>query len=163
MDLLQHIQEWAEGELMQAKIMIVISIMLLIATFFLYKSDNEMVNGMLIPMGLTIIVLLGYGGFMFQDRNKRISKIENEYEQTSAVSISKEERKIEEGIASCKITIRVWYALIVVGICLFFFFNQPYYKGVGLGVAFLGIAFLLMDVSIDKRAKKLYAVYIALE
>ena len=163
MELLQHIQEWVKGELAQAKIMITIGIIILVAIFYIYKSSNAIVNGTLIPVGLIIIALLGYGSFMFHDRNKRLSLIQKEYEQTSSISFDTEKTKIEEGIASCKITIRVWYALIVIGIGLFFFFTQPYYRGIGIGIALLGITLLLVDVFIDKRAKILYDIYTRLE
>lgn len=156
MEFLQSFQSWVKGELLQAKFMLFFGIIMLICLIFILRSNDQFIRGLTIPLGLTIIALIGYGGFIIPDRNKRLSIIETELNKELPPKIIKEKRKIEEGIATCKTTIRIWSAIAVSGIILFFLFSNSYYKGIAIGVIILGFSLLLIDVFIDNRAKKLY-------
>lgn len=156
MEFSQAFQDWVKGELLQAKLMLFIGTIILLCVIYSFKSNDQFLSGLTSPLVLTVVALIGYGGFIIPDRNKRLSKIEIELNKEAAQIISEEKKKIEEGIATCKITIKVWGVIVIAGIILFLLFSNSYYKGLAIGIIILGLSLLLIDVFIDNRAKKLY-------
>ena len=68
MDFIEYINSWVRAEVLQGKIMIGVGFMLLIAFITVFKSENVLLKGTLIPMGLLLAVLLGYGGYILKSR-----------------------------------------------------------------------------------------------
>lgn len=93
MDLIKHTTEWVQGEVLQGKIMLVLGIIILIISIFIFKSDHEILKGMLIPIGLILLILFGAGGFQIIGRLAHISKVENVFAQNPKQAIQQEYEK----------------------------------------------------------------------
>lgn len=65
MDFIEYINTWVKSEVLQGKIMIGFGVLFLIVFISIIKSQNEFLRGALIPLGLLVFVLIGYGGTYF--------------------------------------------------------------------------------------------------
>jgi len=61
MNFIDYTNSWVKAKLTQGKIMIGIGFLLLIALYFIFRSQNELLRGAVIPLGLLVLVLIGYG------------------------------------------------------------------------------------------------------
>ena len=61
MDLVDHATAWAKGELIQGRVMFLYGLLLLVCFVFIWRSNHEILRGTMIPMGILICVMLGYG------------------------------------------------------------------------------------------------------
>ena len=84
MDFMKQLQIWANGDASQGRVMVVVGILLSIAAILILRGDNPILKGMLIPMGLVILVNLGYGGFLAYSRPQHITKTQELYSQNSS-------------------------------------------------------------------------------
>ena len=65
MDILQQLQHFTKGELIQGKWMIGIAIVVLLPlVFFLFKSNLSLQKGMAIPVGLLMAISIVYGSYV---------------------------------------------------------------------------------------------------
>jgi len=68
MDFIEYANSWAKSEVLQARIMIGVGIIVLIAFIGIIRSENQLLRGALIPLSLLLLVLLGYGAFILYSR-----------------------------------------------------------------------------------------------
>jgi hypothetical protein len=61
MDAVQYLHAWVIGEIMQGRAMIAAGVPLSISAFFIFKSENFLLRGMLIPVILLVAMNLGHG------------------------------------------------------------------------------------------------------
>jgi hypothetical protein len=143
MELINHTIQWVKGEVLQGRIGFAAGI--LIALAFLYFADFEQsfYKGMILPMIILQLVLLGYSGFQMIMRPKHIEKVSQEIQLNPATVVNMELDKSKKDDRIFSIIRIVWAGLFVVSLILFFIFKSEFFKGMGLGfVVFFGIAFI---------------------
>ena len=158
MDFIQQLQVWAKGDALQGKIMVGIGIVIAICLIFILRSDQSMLRGMLIPMGLLLVANLGYGGFLSFSRPNHIQSTIELYNQNPAQAVGKELAKAETDHKSYSALKPIWAVLIVVAIVLYFVLSSAYYKGLSIGLAGMFLGTLLIDGFLHQRLKPYLAV-----
>ena len=153
MDFIQQLQVWAKGDALQGKIMLGIGIVLAIGLIFILRSDQPMLRGMLIPIGLLLIANLGYGGFLTFSRPSHIQSTIELYNQNPVQAVNKELAKAETDHKSYSTLKPIWVVLIVVAIVLYFVLSGAYYKGLSIGLAGMFLGTLLIDGFLHQRLK----------
>ncbi|MEM6342412.1 MAG: hypothetical protein AAF927_00980 [Bacteroidota bacterium] len=79
MKFIQKPQIWAKGDLLQGKIMLGVSIVLLLVSIAIFRGESEVLCGGLIPLGLTLVVLMGYSTYVMSSRQIYIQEMTSRY------------------------------------------------------------------------------------
>ncbi|MCW3160170.1 hypothetical protein [Chryseobacterium oryctis] len=153
MEFLRALTVWAKGDAQQGKIMLGIGLLLVLFLYLILKSENQLLNGMLIPVGLLLIGNLGYGSYLLYSRAKHIATTTELYQQNPKETIQKELTKMQADSKSYTMIKRVWAVLIVISVIAFFFLKNDYFKGLALGFLCLSVSFLLLDTLLHQRLK----------
>ena len=151
MELIKYTSEWVRGEVFQGKIMLVLGCLLFIAGISIFRSNNELMRGMLIPVGLIVFMLIGYGSMQTIVRPKHIQIVSKMSNGNSKLAIEKEHSKAIKDGNTYRILKVVWSICIVVAVILYFFFSQHYYKGLGIGLIGLFLSMLILDSVLHYR------------
>lgn len=151
MNLLDYTNTWVKGEVFQGKIMLVIGVVLLIAGIAIFRSDNTILRGTLIPLGLILLIFFGYGTFQTVSRPSHINKVTAVYNESPDKAIEQEFAKAQKDENSYRILKIVWVVLIVVSAVLFLVFSTDYLKGLSIGLIALFLTTLVVDSVLHHR------------
>ncbi len=119
----------------------------------IFKGNNPILKGMIIPLSLLMIINFGYGGFLAFSRPKHIQTTTEAYNQQAPQVVQSELKKALTDNKNYTTLKPIWAILIVVSVGLFFFFTKEYYKGLSLGLMILFIGFLMIDSLLHNRLK----------
>lgn len=133
MEFLEQLQLWSKGDVLQGKIMVVVGVVTLIAFIGIMRSNNELLRGTLIPLGLALVVLIGYGAYVIQSRPAHVNEMQIAYEQSAQSAIKAEIAKQAKDYGSCKMLTNIYPYLMIAMALLIMFVASPYYKGMALG------------------------------
>lgn len=151
MELLELTTNWVKGEVLQGKIMLTIGILLLIGGIYILRSDHEILRGTLIPLGLSVLALIGYGGFQTLGRPAHIPKVTELHAENPQQAIVQEYEKATNDDRVYSTLKIVWPILIVVSVILYFVFSSEYLKGLSIGLMGLFLTILLLDTTLHYR------------
>ncbi len=152
MDFIEHTNNWAKSEVTQARIMIGIGVLLLVAFIGIIKNQNELLRGAIIPMGLLLVILLGYGGYVLYSRPAHVKESITFYKQSEKEAIVKEQTKHINDNKAGKTLLKIYPILMLVSIIALLFASNPYYKGMAIGFALLFIATYVIDSGFVSRS-----------
>jgi len=153
MDLVNHVNTWAQGDMSQGKVMIVAGIMALIATFLAWKNGGEMLRGMIIPLVLITLMNLGYGSFMQSHRAGIAKQVAAQSEADPEGVKSTEYARISKDCKNYGLMNYVWTVMVAVGIILIFFSSSSSWKGAALGIILLASSGFVVDNFLHQRAE----------
>ena len=153
MDFSKQLQIWANGDASQGRIMVIAGVILSIAAIMILRGDNPVLKGMLIPMGLVILVNLGYGGFLSYSRPQHITKTQELYAQKSSDTVAKELAKAETDNRNYTVIKPVWATVMVIALILYFVVTKDYYKGLSMGLMGLALFGFLLDTFLHANLK----------
>ncbi len=145
MEFIEYINAWAKTEVYQGKIMIAVGIFLAIIFLAILRSENILLRGALIPLGLILALLLGYGSYIIYSRPAHAKEIIGLYQKSSEEAIKQETFKHENDNKAGKLLIRIYPILMLVSVITLFFISSPYYKGMALGFVLFFIAIFIVD------------------
>lgn len=152
MDFIEYANSWFKSELTQAKIMIAIGVLLVVAFIGIIRSNNEFLRGSLTPIGLLLVILLGYGSYILYSRPAHAKESIALYQQSEKEAIEKEiEKHINDNKAGDTL-LKIYPILMLISIVLLFFVSSPYYKGMSIGFAVLFIATFIIDYGFVSRS-----------
>ncbi len=152
MEFIQQLELWEKGELLQGKIMIGLGILFLIGFIAIFRSQNEFFSGFLIPIGILLIVLIGYGGYILYSRPVHVKESTALYEKSIEEAVIQESSKHINDNKAGKTLLRIYPILILISIATLFFISTPYYKGMALGFALLFISIFIIDNGFVSRS-----------
>jgi len=153
MDFVQQLQLWEKGELLQGKLMIVVGVLFLVAFIFILKSENTLLRGALIPVGLLLLVLIGYGGFILVNRPAHVKESIAFYEQSPIKGIATEIEKHTNDNKAGNTLVKVYPVLILVSALALIFIPSIYYKGMALGFIILFTSTYIIDSGFISRSE----------
>lgn len=151
MNLIAHTKEWVNGEVLQGKIMLIIGVLVLVAFIAIIRSQQEFLRGLLIPMGLMLVVFVGYGGFQFFVRPAHLLKVERVFQQNPQNAQSMEYEKAVKDDKAYSTAKKVWPALIVLAAICYFMISKDYFKGMSAGFIGLFLITLIVDSILHNR------------
>lgn len=153
-DYLQLFNNWAKGDIIQARFMIgsalVAGIPLIL---FSIRTSNEIGKGMIIPLGLLSLILFSYGSYLSVTKPKEIERTEKHYIENQKLTIKEEKVRLEKDNRSYVAFKRIWISLFVVFALLHFLISSSYFQGLSLGFAFLFSILLITDIFFHARLK----------
>ena len=146
MDFIEYSQAWAKSEVTQGRIMIGLGILLLFALISIFRSQNELLKGTLIPLSLLLLVLIGYGSYILYSRPAHSTESIALYQSNKAEAIEKEKEKHINDNKSGKTLMRFVYpGLILLSAISLFLLSAPYYKGLAVGIIILAVSTYIID------------------
>ncbi len=156
MNLLDYTTTWVKGEILQGKILLIIGLIFLITAIVIFKSDNALLKGTLIPMAFMLLIFFGYGGMQVFSRTSHINKVEEIYKSNQKEAIDMEYTKAKKDDKSYSILKPIWAILIVLSIVLYFAFSSYYMKGLSIGLVGLFLTALIVDSTLHYRLLTYY-------
>ena len=153
MDLIQYTSVWAKGDLLQGRIMLSVGILFLIAAVTIITNSHALLKGTLIPMGLAVLILVVYGGFLAFSRSGHLEKTRAVYEENQEQAIQQEYIKAIADNKNYTTLKPIWIGLIIISAILFFVFKTDYLKGLSLGLIGLFFIALIVDSLLHYRLK----------
>jgi len=164
MDFIEYTNNWAKSEVTQGRIMIGISIVLLFVLYYLFRSQNELLRGTLMPLGLLLIVLVGYGSYILYSRPAHAKESITQYQQSKKETIEKEKTKhINDNKAGKMLIKYVYPILMLVSVLALLLVPNQYYKGMALGFLLLFVSTYIMDNGFVSRSDAFLSFIINLE
>lgn len=153
MDFIEYINGWVKSEVTQGRIMIGIGIVLLFILYSIFRSQNELLKGTLIPLCLLLLVLIGYGGYILNSRPAHAKESISLYEQSKEEAIEKEKTKHINDNKTGKTLLRFVYPiLMLVSVLILLFVPSVYFKGMALGFVFLFVSTYIIDYGFVSRS-----------
>lgn len=145
MDFIEYSNSWAKSEVTQAQIMIGIGILFVAAFVGILKSEVELLRGSLLPMGVILVLLLGYGSFILYSRPAHAKESIALYQESKQEAIEQEKAKHINDNKAGKLLMKVYPALALVAIVVVMIVPTPYYKGMAIGFVLLFLTAFIMD------------------
>ena len=153
MDFIEYTNTWAKNEVAQGRIMIGIGLLLLFVVYSIFRSQNELLKGALIPLGLLLVVLIGYGIYILYSRPTHAKESIALYQKSETEAIEKEKTKhINDNKAGKTLLKYVYPSILLLSAISLLLVQSPYYKGMALGFALLAIATFIMDYGFVSRS-----------
>ena len=151
MELIKHTTNWVNGEVFQGKIMLALGVTVGFLAFLIIRNNNEILKGMLIPLGLITLILIGYGTMQVIVRPKHIPKVEEMYQTNPQKALETELNKAIKDDKTYSMVPYFWFAGIAIAGFMFFFTSQYYYKGLSIGLIGLFLTMLILDSTLHHR------------
>ncbi|TLP75637.1 hypothetical protein [Maribacter sp. ACAM166] len=151
MELIKHTSNWVSGEVFQGKIMLVLGVIICIGALFILRNNNEILKGMVIPMGLIILILIGYGSMQVIARPKHLDTVSESHTTNPKQALETELIKAMKDDKTYSIVPYIWFVGIAIAAIVFFLSSQYYYKGLGLGLIGLFLTMLILDATLHHR------------
>lgn len=153
MNLLEHTAQWVNSEVLQGKTTIVLSVVLAVALFCFLNLKQSFSKGLIIPISLYLLVLLGYGLFQVTQRPAHIEKVSQGLQTHPNETITAELEKAQND-SKTYATVKVVWVVIIVGLgLLFFVLKNDFWKGLTLGFIIFFIGMLIFDGLLHHRLK----------
>ena len=126
MEFIEYTNTWAKNEVLQGKIMIGIGVLALIAFIAILRSESELLRGTLIPLGLLLAILIGYGGYILYSRPAHAKDIISLYQKSASEAVELETTKhINDNKAGKTLILYVYPTLMIISALALFFYSKP--------------------------------------
>jgi hypothetical protein len=153
MNFIEYTNAWMKSEVTQGRIMIGAGILLLFICYSIFRSQNELLKGALIPLALLLVVLIGYGSYILYSRPAHAKESIELYKKSKNEAIEKEKVKHINDNKAGKTLIRYVYpTLMLLSALSLLFLSSPYYKGMAIGFVVLFVATYVIDSGFVSRS-----------
>ena len=153
MDFVEYANTWAKSEVLQAKIMIGLGGILLFGLIAVLRGEHELLRGAFIPLGLLLVILLGYGSYILYSRPAHAKERIALYQKSPQEAITKEtEKHINDNKFGNALLRYVYPVLIIVSALALFFVPGPYYRGMAIGFILLFASTYIIDYGFVSRS-----------
>lgn len=138
--------------------MVGVGVILLVALYCIYRSQNELLRGGIIPLALLLILLIGYGSYILYSRPAHATASIVAYKEDPKKALVAEKTKhITDNKTGKTLTKYVYPALIILSALALFFVASLYSKGMALGFIFLFSATYVIDSGFVSRSDSFIA------
>jgi hypothetical protein len=151
MDLIKHTANWANGDAFQGKLMLAVGVVTLISVILIVRGENPILKGMLIPLGLIVLIGLGYGGFLSFSRPGHLVEVQKMYQNNPQQVISQELVKAERDNKNYTMIKKIWPILIAIAALLLYFLHGDYARGILIGLLMVFVFGLILDTFLHQR------------
>lgn len=132
--------------------MMIVGVIIIFATYGIWRSDNDLLRGMLIPLALLIVILIGYGAYILYSRPAHARDSIALYQTSTQDAIAKERTKHITDNKVGNTLLRTYPILMLLSVLVLIFVNDPHYKGMAIGFAFLFAAAFIIDSGFVSRS-----------
>ena len=152
MDYVEYANNWAKSEVSQGRIMIGLGLIMLFIGYRILISENVLLKGSLVPLGLLVFVLIGYGGYILYSRPAHVKETIALYQKSRTEAIEKEKEKHINDNKAGKTLMKYIYPSLIIVSALALFFVPHYYKGMALGFIVLFLSIYIIDNGFVSRS-----------
>ncbi len=153
MKFIEQASKWTNGDRLQGKIMLYTGLVWMLVAYFVFYQKDIFLRATLIPLGLLISVLVGYGSILAFTRKTYLENITVRYALSSKETIQNEcdrSLKIKKLYSICQM---VWVLLLVLSMVMFFILDTQFLKGLSVGLLLLFTHLLAIHFWLQKRKK----------
>ncbi|MGB0369423.1 MAG: hypothetical protein ACPGD8_08450, partial [Flavobacteriales bacterium] len=130
-----------------------IGALVLVAFISILKSENELLRGSLIPLGLLLVVLVGYGGYILYSRPAHAKESIALYQKSPEEAVVQETAKHINDNKAGKTLIRFFYpGIILISALVLLLVSSPFCKGMALGFILLAASAYVIDSGFVSRS-----------
>lgn len=152
MDIVKLSTEWARSEVFSAKIIALLSIVVLLtAVGFFYFGKTQMARAFIIPMLVSGVFLVAVSAGLYFANQPRIEKFEKEFIENPKDFVQKEIQRTEKSNNDFKLVFQILPLLAIVGSLLIFFLKNPHWKAIGIVLVLLSALLMLIDANTAAR------------
>jgi hypothetical protein len=127
---------------------------IILSVYFFIKLKQPFYNGIAFSLIAIALIQLTVGTTVYLRSPKDIIRVNNIMETNKTKIATEEIPRMKAVMKSFALYKWIEIALILVGICLFFYFKQPsLWKGIGLGLFIQAAIMLLLDFFAESRGK----------
>lgn len=152
MDFIEQVNEWNKGEVVQARTMVAIGALFVIVFLGIMRSEVQFMKGALIPVGLIILLLIGYGGYILYSRPLHAKQSVELYQKSQKEAVAKELVKHTNDNKAGKTLIKIYPVLAIISLLILMFVPNQYFKGMAMGFTFLFLITHIMDHGFIRRS-----------
>ncbi len=153
MDILTHTTQWVNGEVLQGKITIALSIIFTITFLYFSNFHHSFYKGLAIPFFLFQLVLLGYGVFQVSQRPAHIEKVSQGMATAPQETLKAELTKAQKDNKAYSTVKIIWVVMIVILGAIYFMIKSDFWKGISLGFALFFAGMFIFDGFLHHRLK----------
>ena len=154
MNFQQYFNDWVQGDVVQAKVMIGITIFLCIPfIWFSARSVNSFLKGTIIPAVVLSLVFLSYGTYLLVTKSKEIPVMEKMYSEDAAAVLQKEKERTAKDSRSYVAFRAVWLTVFFISGLLYFLISGTCFKGFSSGCMILFFSLFITDSCFHSRLK----------
>jgi hypothetical protein len=157
MEFTDYTNAWAKSEVYQGKWMIGIGILIAIAFGQIFRSDNILLKGTLVPAGLLLAILLGYGSYIIYSRPAHAKEMIRIYQHDPEEAIKIEMTKHIKDNKAGNMLMRTYPVLMLISIVALWLVTSSYFKGMTVGFAILFISAFIIDNGFVSRSNAFIA------
>lgn len=154
MNFIEYSTNWADAEVQQGKVMMGVGILLSIAFVLILRGENILLRGSLIPLGLLLAVLIGYGSYILYSRPAHSKEIIMLYTKNSGEAIKQEIAKHEGDNKAGKLLLRTYPILMLISVIALIFVSSSYHKGMALGFILFFVSAFIIDTGFVSRSAR---------
>jgi hypothetical protein len=153
MDFVEQTSIWVKSEVLQGRIMVGLGIILIVVLMAILRSSNELLRGTLIPLGLLLLVLIGYGCYILYSRPAFATQSIARFEQSEEAAIVwVREKHITDNKAGNTLIKAVYPSFMLLSVLALFVVSPPFYKGLALGSILLFVGVYIIDSGFVSRS-----------
>lgn len=152
MEFSEYITEWVNQEILQARIMIGLGLIVLLAVWRIVVGDNDLLRGALLPLGLLLVLLLGYGGYILYSRPAHAEQSIALYDKSVSEAITRESAKHTNDNKMGETLLKIYPILMLISVIALMLFTMPFYKGMAAGFLLLFLSIYVIDTGFVTRS-----------
>ncbi|GAB3650916.1 hypothetical protein GCM10028791_18880 [Echinicola sediminis] len=155
MEFIQHIINWAKGEIQEAVIMGSVGLMIVVSALLFWKFGNtpnaKAMVWPLLTVGL-IPLIMSFSGVY--SNKTRIVEYTKQFNVNPKAFIASKKKRVEGFDEIFKYSYPAAIIMVIGGAILFFVFNSPHWKAISLSLMLLGLMVYFIDYFAAERAEK---------
>lgn len=153
MDIFQNTMNWIKGELLEAGLILTFGVVTVVAGILFFRlGATPAARALLWPLIVTGIIYAAIGSGMLYSNKKRMAEFPERYKTNRKEFIVSEKKRVEDfqyGYTVSKVVATLFF---VTTLLLFWFSKNPFWQGIGIGLAYFGLAGLVVDYFSQQRA-----------
>lgn len=157
MNFIEHTMNWTRGELLEATLISVTSLLLIAGAGLFWKyGTTPAAKGIILPL-LVVGLILGVSGVsMLVSNQKRLVEFEQSYQQAPAEFVLKEKERVESFLPWYKQVRIMVTVLLIMGMAIVWFSSSVSLHGIAIGLTLFAISSIVIDHFSNERAQIYY-------
>lgn len=155
MNFLDATQKLYNGDVLQAKLMLLCSIICFVVIFIGFRTGNAIFKGTIIPVFIIAALYAVFGVLSIKNYQNRIDSLTERYETSPQTTLEQEHSRAEKEIAGYNgVITKTWPIIMIVGLVLFLVVTKDFVRGLGLGLMLFSLLATIGDLALQTRLEQ---------
>ncbi|MBW1299030.1 hypothetical protein [Aquimarina litoralis] len=157
MDFFNYTQNWIKGELFEATIISIFSILLIVSGVLFWKfGTTPSSKSLILPLIVVGFIFISAGTSMYFSNKKRLIEYKERYTKNKSEFVMEEKQRVEGFQYMYTVTKVIATLSFIITLIAFWFTKNYTFQGIALGFAILGTSGLVIDYFSEERANTYY-------